>query len=294
MLLNTSKRREIIAFYLFLTPWLIGFLVFYAIPLLASLGLSFTSWDMLQPAKWVGFKNYHDLLFGAGEFWRVLGNTAYYGLILVPLHIIMSLIFAVLLNQSVVLRRWFRTAFYLPGTIPIVAVVMLWSWMLAPSGILNEMLSWVGIHGPAWFVDAAWIKNGLILMGLWSMGGGVVLFLAALQGVPRYLYEATAIEGAGSIRQFFSITIPMLSPIILFNLVNGVIGSLQIFTQEYIIAKDNPSALMMVPYLYNEAFSFYKMGYASAIAWLFFIVIMLLTLLVLRWSKSWVYYEGMA
>jgi multiple sugar transport system permease protein len=288
----SMKAKETLAFYLFLTPWGIGFIVFLMGPLLASLVLSFTNWDLLQPAQWVGLANYKRVLFGPSQFWLAMGNTAYYALILVPLSIVVALILAVLLNQNIILRRFFRTVFYLPATLPIVAVVFLWQWILAPSGILNEILGWFGIHGPAWFVDPAWIKPGLILMGVWAAGSGVVLFLAGLQGIPKYMYEASAMEGAGPIRQFLMITVPMLSPIVLFNLINGIIGALQVFTQVYIIARDNKAAVMAVPYLYHEAFGYFKMGYASAVAWIFFIFVMALTLVVLRWSRSWVYYEG--
>jgi multiple sugar transport system permease protein len=290
----SGRKRETIAFYLFMLPWIVGVVFLYAVPLVASLVLSFTNWDLFQPPQWVGLRNYTNLLTGEGSsFWLALRNTAYYALILVPLNLVLSVLFALLLNQPIILRRWFRTAFYLPSTIPVVAVVMLWSWLLAPSGVFNSILGKGGIDGPAWLVDPDWVKDGLIIMGVWQLGGGVVLFLAALQSIPRYLYEATMLDGAGTWRQFRTITVPMLSPIILFNLVNGIIGALQVFTQVYVVTQGhNAGALMMVPFLYDNAFEFNKMGYASAIAVLFFVMIMLLTLIVLRWSRRWVYYEG--
>lgn len=290
----SNRKREAIAFYLFMLPWIVGIVALYAVPLVASLGLSFTNWDLFTSPEWVGLRNYRNLIAGDGtNFWLALRNTSYYALILVPVNLALSIAFAMLLNQRVILRRWFRTAFYLPSTIPVVAVVMLWSWLLAPSGVINSILKLVGIDGPAWLVDPAWVKNGLIIMGAWQLGGGVVLFLAALQSIPRHLYEATMLDGAGVWRQFRSITVPMLSPIILFNLVNGIIGALQVFTQVYVVTQGhNAGALMMVPFLYENAFEFNKMGYASAIAVLFFVMIMLLTLIVLRWSRRWVYYEG--
>ncbi|MEV0719652.1 sugar ABC transporter permease [Asanoa sp. NPDC050611] len=290
----SNRTRETVAFYLFMLPWIVGILALYAVPLVASVVLSFTNWDLFQPPQWVGLRNYASLLTGEGSnFWLALRNTAYYAAILVPVNLALSIAFAMLLNQPIVLRRWFRTAFYLPSTIPIVAVVMLWSWLLAPSGIVNSLLSVVGVDGPAWLVDPDRVKDGLIIMGVWQLGGGVVLFLAALQGIPRYLYEATTIDGAGPWRQFRSITVPMLSPIILFNLINGIIGALQVFTQVYVVTQGhNAGALMMVPFLYENAFEFNKMGYASAIAVLLFVMIMLLTLVILRWSRRWVHYEG--
>ncbi|WP_203699806.1 carbohydrate ABC transporter permease [Asanoa iriomotensis] len=290
----SNRTRETVAFYLFMLPWIVGILALYAVPLVASVVLSFTDWDLFQPPQWVGLRNYSSLLTGEGSnFWLALRNTAYYAAILVPVNLALSIGFALLLNKPIVLRRWFRTAFYLPSTIPIVAVVMLWSWLLAPSGIVNSLLGTVGVDGPAWLVDPARVKDGLIIMGVWQLGGGVVLFLAALQAIPRYLYEATMLDGAGPWRQFRSITVPMLSPIILFNLINGIIGALQVFTQVYVVTQGhNAGALMLVPFLYENAFEFNKMGYASAIAVLLFVMIMLLTLVVLRWSRRWVHYEG--
>lgn len=286
------NRREVIGFYLFLSPWLIGFVVFMLGPIVASLVLSFMQWDMLSTPQWVGWANFVNLLFQTPQFWQVMGNTIFYAFILVPLSIVLSLLVAVLLNQRLLIRSFFRTVFYLPATIPVVAVAMLWSWILAPAGVLNELLSFVGIHGPAWLIDPGWVKPSLILVGLWSVGSNVVLFLAALQGVPKYLYEASGLEGAGLFTQFYVITIPMISPIILFNLVNGIIGSLQVFSQTLILTNNNPSGLMIIPYLYNQAFQFFQLGFASALAWVFFIIIFALTLVILKWSQTWVYYES--
>ncbi|NNH03036.1 sugar ABC transporter permease [Microbacterium ulmi] len=288
------RTRETTAFYLFMSPWLVGMVFLFAIPLVATFLLSFTDWNLFQPPEWVGLDNYTDLLFTPGSaFWLAFWNTAYYAVILVPLNLALSIGFAVLLNQPLVLRRFFRTAFYLPSTIPIVAVVMLWSWLLAPSGIVNSILGTVGIDGPAWLVDPAWVKNGLIIMGVWQMGGGVVLFLAGLQGISPMLYEAATLDGAGAWRRFWSITIPMLSPIILFNLIIGVIGSLQVFAQVYIVTQGhNPGAVMLVPLVYSNAFEFGKMGDASAISVLFVLLILAVTAVILRWSRRWVYYEG--
>lgn len=287
----SARGREAIAFYLFVTPFIVGFLVFSVGPILASLGLSFTRWNMFTPAQWVGFHNYKELLTNDNTFWIAVWNTTYYVLISIPLGICLSLILAVLLNQPIMFRRWIRAAFYLPSTIPVVASVMLWMWLLAPAGLINEVLAVFGIKGPAWFVNPVWFKPGLILMSLWGAGAGTVLFLAGLQGIPTYLYEASAIEGASKIRQFFTITIPMLSPIILFNLVMGIIGGFQVFTQVYIVGINNAD-IMLEPYLFETAFQNFDMGYASALAWVMFIIIIALTLVVLKWSAVWVYYEG--
>jgi len=289
--MDRMRRREAMYFYLFVSPFFIGFLFLTIGPILGSLLLSFTRWNMFLPPQWVGLQNFSQVLSGNSLFWTALGNTGYYALISVPLGIILALFIAVLLNQNIVLRRWFRAAFYLPSTIPTVAVVLLWLWLLAPAGLFNEFIGLFGIKGPAWFVDPSWVKPGLILMGLWGAGGGTVLFLAGMQGIPPYLYEASALDGAGPIRQFFTVTIPMLSPIILFNVVNGLIGSFQVFTQVYILGTNNAD-LMMVPYLFQEAFDYFNMGYASAIAWCLFVIIIAITMVVLRWSAVYVYYEG--
>ncbi|MCY0902945.1 MAG: sugar ABC transporter permease [Firmicutes bacterium] len=285
------RRREALAFYTFTSPWILGFLIFTIGPIIASLVLSFTNWDMFQAPTWIGLQNYQNLVVNTPLFWIALQNTAYYAFITVPLGIVIALILAVLLNQPLKLRRWFRAAFYLPSTLPTVSVVLLWSWLLAPQGLVNEALGIFGIKGPAWFVDPAWEKPGLILMALWGAGGGTVLFLAGLQGIPQYLYEAASLDGATVWNKLTHITIPMLSPIILFNLVTGIIGAMQVFTQVYIVGT-NDSTLMMVPYLFQEAFQDFNMGFASAIAWVLFLIIIVFTLLILRWSSMWVYYEG--
>lgn len=289
--MDPMRRREAWQFYLFISPFFIGFIFLTLGPILASLFLSFTNWNMFLPPQWVGLQNYSELLSGNSQFWLALENTIYYAGISVPLGIALSLFLSVLLNQATFLKRWFRAAFYLPSTLPTVAVTLLWLWLLAPAGLFNEFLGLFGIHGPAWFVDPSWFKPGLILMALWGAGAGTVLFLAGMQGIPSYLYEATALDGAGPTRQFFTITLPMLSPILLFNLVNGIIGGFQVFTQIYILGTNNAD-LMMVPYLFQEAFENFNMGFASALAWLLFIIIISLTLVVLRWSALYVYYEG--
>jgi multiple sugar transport system permease protein len=289
-----NSTREAVAFYLFMAPWITGMVMLFAVPLVATLVLSFTEWDLFRPATWVGLDNFEYLLFDArSDFWRAFGNTVYYAAVLVPLNLGLSLLFAVLLNQRIRFRRAFRTAFYLPSTIPIVAVVMLWSWLLAPSGLANSILAVVGIDGPAWLVDPGWVKEGLIIMGVWQLGGGVVLFLAGLQGIPRTLYDASTLDGAGPWRQFVSVTVPMLSPIILFNLITGVISALQVFSQVYIVTQgENPGATMLVPLVYSNAFQFSSMGTASAISVLFLLTIVVLTAAILRWSRRWVHYES--
>ncbi len=287
---NRMRRKETAFFYAFISPWLIGFILLSIGPIIASFFISFTSWNIFQPPTWVGLKNY-TTLFQTPLFYTSLDNTLIYALVTTPLGILIGLAVAVLLNQKIVFRNFFRVAFILPSTLPVVAVTMLWSWLLAPAGLFNEVLQLFGIKGPAWFVDPAWMKPGLILFTLWTAGGGFVLFLAGLQGVPDYLYEAAELDGADAFTKFRHITMPMLSPIVLFNLVTGIIGSMQTFTQVYILGSSN-SLLMMVVYLFQNAFQNFSMGFASAIAWVLFVIIMLFSLLVFRWSSMWVYYEG--
>ena len=290
----TMRRQETFAFYSFMSPWIIGMVFLFAVPLVVTLYLSFTKWNLLQPPQWVGFSNYVRLLFTPGSSFLVaLGNTAYYAVLLVPINLALSLGFAVLLNSVQFLKRFFRTAFYLPSTIPIVAVVMLWSWLLAPSGLLNQALGLVGIQGPAWLVDPRWIKDGLIIMGVWQFGGSLVLFLSGMQGIPTMYYEAAELDGASSIQQFRHVTLPMLSPIVLFNLITGIIAALQVFAQVFIITGGhNSGATMIVPAVYQNAFNFYQMGDASTMSVVFVLLILILTMAILRWSRLWVHYEG--
>jgi len=289
----TMRRQETFAFYSFMSPWIIGMVFLFAIPLVATLYLSFTKWNLLQPPQWVGLANYLRLLKPGSAFIKAMGNTAYYAVLLVPINLALSLGFAVLLNSVKFLKRFFRTAFYLPSTIPIVAVVMLWSWLLAPSGLLNQTLGLIGVQGPAWLVDPRWVKDGLIIMGVWQFGGSLVLFLSGIQGIPQMYYEAAELDGANSVQQFRHVTLPMLSPIVLFNLITGIIAALQVFAQVFIITGGhNSGATMVVPAVYQNAFEFYQMGDASTMSVVFVVVILILTMLILRWSRRWVHYEG--
>ena len=280
-------------FYVFVSPWLVGFLVFLLGPMIASLYLSLTEWDTFTAPTWVGLQNYITLLRDDPVFWKALWNTFYYAAISVPLGLALGLWLANLLNKQVRGQRAFRTLIYLPTLVPLVATAMIFKMVLAPSGPLNSLLGFFGISGPSWLLDSDWVKPALIVLSVWGAGGATVLLLAAMRGIPRELYEAAEVDGAGPIRQFWSITVPQLTPIIFFNLVMGLIGAFQIFAQVYILTKGGPNnaSQMMVPLLFNEAFSFYHMGYASAISWLLFAVIMVFTLLAFRTTRKWVFYE---
>jgi multiple sugar transport system permease protein len=286
-------RREFYAGYLFASPWFIGFLVFGGGPLLFSLFMSFCEYDVLSPPKFVGMQNYAFMVQDP-LFYKSLWNTVYMAMG-IPLGMIISLGVALLLNYEVRGMTVYRTFFYLPAIMPAVAASILWIWIFNPNeGILNAALAKCGVSGPAWLQNEYWSKPALILMGLWSSGAGMIVWLAGLKGIPQHLYEAAELDGAGPIRKFFSITLPMLSPYILFNMVMGLIGTFQIFTQAYVMTQGGPvdSTLFYAYYLFNNAFRFMRMGYASALAWVLFGIVLALTVLQLQLSRRWVYYES--
>ncbi|GAB3404011.1 carbohydrate ABC transporter permease [Flindersiella endophytica] len=286
--------RETIWFYVMVSPWLFGFLVFLAGPMLASLYLSFTDYGLLTPPNWVGTANYVRMFTDDPLFWKVLWNTTYYTVLSVALSTIVSIALAALLNKPLAGMRVYRTIVYLPALVPLVASAMLFAWVLAPdAGLVNRFLALLGIRGPDWLREENWVIPALILMALWGVGTGVVLLLAGMQGVPKELLEASLIDGANSRRQFFQIVLPMLSPVILFNVVMGLIGSFQVFGQVYILTGGGPdnASQMLVPYLFEEGFKNYRMGYASALSWVLFAIIMVGTAIVFRTSSRWVFYE---
>ncbi|MCK6579246.1 MAG: sugar ABC transporter permease [Anaerolineae bacterium] len=294
--LNAS-RREALWFYLIISPWLVGLLLLLAGPMLYSIYLSFTDWNLFNAPEWVGFDNYIRLFTRDRTFGYALGNTFYYTFLYVPLNIVLSLGIAYLLNKRLPGIRLFRTVIYLPYVVPVVATTMVFRWVFAPdNGLLNSFLALLGIDGPAWLLTPEWVKIALVIMSLWGVGSSVVFLLAGMQGIPAELYEAAAIDGASERQHFFGITLPMLSPVIFFNMIMSIIASLQTFTQVYILnAEPNTpgnAIVMIIPYLFDNAFRFNKMGYASAIAWVLFVIIFAFTLLVIRSSSAWVFYEN--
>lgn len=275
-------------------PWMLGFLVFTGGPILFSIVISFTEYDILHPARWAGLQNYARTITEDSLFGTVVWNTVYM-LLGVPIGLSLSLALALLLNQNVRAMPAWRTFFYLPSIVPAVASSILWIWLLNPqSGLINNVLEAFGIDGPNWLHDSNTSKISLILMGLWGAGGGIIIWLAGLKGINESYYEAARIDGANAWQQFVRITLPMLTPYIYFNLIMGVIGTLQIFTQAFIMTKGGPvnSTLFYVYHIFNHAFRYLNMGYASALAWILFIVVFSLTVLQLRLSKKWVHYEG--
>ena len=281
---------------LFASPYIFGFSVFMLYPLLASIYYSFTQFNVINPPVWIGTENYRSLFLEDERFWVSLYNTLYYTAFSVPLGLALAIGLAVLLNQKVRGMAAYRTIFFLPTIVPIVASSVLWMWVLNPeSGLVNGLLlQFFGIEGPGWLADATWSKPSLVIMSLWSVGGAMVIFLAGLADVPYELYEVAEIDGAGPLRKFWNVTMPMLTPVILFNLVMGLINAFQFFTQVYIMTGGGPvdSTLLYALYLYQNAFAYLRMGYASAMAWMLFVVILGATLAVLASSKRWVHYHG--
>jgi len=289
------KKREAIWFYIMVSPWVIGFLIFTLGPMIYSFFLSLTNWDLFTTPQFIGFKNYVDLFTKDKIFWKTLRNTLYYAILSVILWTIISLYLANLLNKPFKGMRTYRTLLYIPATVPVVATALLFSRMFAPdSGLVNRFLALFGINGPPWLLHPDWVIPALILMSLWGVGAGVTLLLAGMKGIPVEFYEAAAMDGANSRQQFFKITLPLLTPVIFFNLVMDVIGSLQTFTQVYILTRGGPNnaSQMIVPYLFDNAFRWYKMGYASAIAWILFAISLIFTALIFRSSSLWVHYES--
>jgi multiple sugar transport system permease protein len=294
------RKREALWFYLLVSPWVIGFLTLTLGPMIYSFLISLTNWDLFTEPKFVGIENYVNLLTGDKIFWKTVYNTLYYALISVPLTILFSLFIAYFLSRPVRGTTLYRTLYFIPATVPGVASALLFTWLLAPkTGMINKFLALFGIQGPSWLLDPNWVKPALILMTLWTVGASITLIMAGIKSISAELYEASALDGASPFTQYTNITLPLLSPVIFFNLINGLIGALQIFTQIYIMTGNggasmggpNNASMMIVPYLFNNAFRFYKMGYASAIAWVLFVLVMLFTLFVFRSSSAWVYYE---
>jgi multiple sugar transport system permease protein len=297
-----ADRQQLMWALVFLSPWIVGFLVFTAGPMLWSLYLSFTNYDpLVDNPTFIGVDNYVRML-GDSQVPLSLLNTVYFTILYVPLSIAFSLLLAVVLNRAGGRTAgFFRTAFYVPNVTPAVAVGTLFLLILTRNGILNDFIGLFGIEGPSWINDPAWVKNGIVIMMLWSVGGTVVILFAALRNVPGELYEAARIDGANAWNQFRSITVPMISGALFFVLVINTIASLQLFAEVYTMfygtqqgttAGSERAALFYVIYLFRNAFEFFQMGYASALAWVLFIVILVITLIQLRLSKRFVYYEG--
>jgi multiple sugar transport system permease protein len=291
-----SKRRwlDLRNGILFISPWIVGFGVFILYPVLASLYYSLTDFSVLQTPVFIGGANYLDL-FKDDVFLKSLSNTFIYALFALPLGMITALTLALLLNTRVKGMAFYRTIFLLPSLVPLVAMAILWMWILnSQYGILNSLLSSLHLKGPNWLNDTHWSKPAIILTSLWGVGQSMVIYLASLQDVPVELYEACELDGAGTWQKVRHVTVPMISPVIYFNLVMGIIGTLQIFAVPYIMTAGGParSTLFYAMHLYDNAFRYMRMGYACAMAWILFIIIILLTLVATRLSSRHVHYAG--
>ncbi len=292
---NRSARHEAIQFYICISPWLMGLLVFVLGPMVASLFFSVTRWDLLSPPQIVGLRNYERLFTRDPLLWQSLRVTVLYTLMYVPAELVGGLALALLMNQPVRGVRVLRTLYYLPSVLSGVAFVVVWMWLLHPeAGLINGTLALIGIQGPRWLADPKTALISLWMMSLWGLGRTAVIYLAGLQGVPKELYDAASVDGANSWHRFWQITIPVLTSTIFFNLILSVISTFQTFTSAYVATNGGPldSTLFYVLYLYRQAFSFFNMGYASAMAWVLFVLILILTVAVVRSGDLWVYYEG--
>ena len=279
---------------LFIAPWLITFLWFTLGPFIASIYLSFTNYRFIGLPEWVGLNNYVRLFTDDAKFIRSIINTLYYTAVHVPGIMVMAFFVAILLNQKVKGQPIYRTAFYLPSVTAGVATAYLWILLLQPNGLVNQFLGIVGIDGPNWLTSSTWAMPALILMSFWGLGTTMIIYLAALQGIPQHLYEAASVDGAGVIRKMWHVTVPMMTPAIFLTAVLQIIGSWQVFTQALIVTNGGPrdSTLFILLHLYRTGFEYFQMGYASAIAWVLFVIILVFTILQFGIARRWVYYEG--
>lgn len=288
------KRREVLAGILFTLPFTIGFLAFTAYPVIASAYYSLTAYNLMTPPFFVGFMNYMTMFKSDPLFWQSLWNTVYFTFVSVPLQVAISILLAMLLNTKLLGRSFWRAVYFFPTVVPSVVVAVLWMALLNPQGgLINEFLGFLHIPQPTWLASPNWAMPALILVSLWGIGSTVIIFLAGLQDVPRHLLEASEIDGAGPFARVWHVTVPMISPVILFNFVVNLIGSFQTFTTNYIMTNGGPmnSTLMFPLYLYQNAFENIRMGYASAQGWVLFVVVLLLTMVSFKVTRGRVHYE---
>ena len=289
------SRREAMWAYVLISPWIIGFIVFTAGPMIASAYFSLTEYDVINPPRFVGLGNWVYMFTQDPLFWHSLKVTLTYAIAAIPLGLVLGLALALLLNAKVPGLTIWRTLFYMPSVVSGVAVSVLWSYIFNPRfGIVNWILSWFNIKGPGWLGSVDWALPALIIMSLWGVGGGMIIYLAGLQSIPTTLYEAATIDGANRWQQFLRITLPLITPVILYNLITGIIGTFQYFVQAYIMTDGGPANATLVYnlYLYRNTFRWGRLGFGSAMAWFLMFVVLAMTLLVFRSSAAWVYYEG--
>src|SRR6266540_804323 len=299
---RSARRRQWVALA-FMAPWIIGFCAFYLYPMASSLYFSFTRYSIFEQPKWVGLNNYRFMFTSDPLFWVSVKNTLWLIAFLVPLEVIFAIAAATVLTRVKRGLPFYRTVFFLPTMVPLVAVALGFVYLLNPAGPINRILGLLHLPQPLWFVDPRFTKPGLLILGMWIIGQTMIIFLAALLDVPQQLYEAAAIEGAGPWQRFRHVTLPMISPVIFFSVIIGMIQGFQYFTQAFVISKSGDQANHVVGYpqdsllfysshLYQQGFESFHMGYAAALSWVMFIVIMACTILLIRSSRRWVHYQG--
>lgn len=294
--IGSVLNRDNVAGYVFILPFIIGLLVFTLIPFFTSLYLSFTEYNVLSPAKWIGLDNYKEMFFEDDLFWTSFWVTFKFAFIQVPIKLTVSLLVALVLARATRLTGFYRSAFYIPSLMGgSVAIALLWKQLFSVNGVINQLLGLLGLpDDTAWLGDPKTALGTLIALGVWQFGSSMLIFLAAIKNIPPSYHEAAIVDGAGPVRRFFSITLPMLTPIIFFNLINQVIGAFQAFNSSYLITQGRPlnTTLYYGVHLYNKAFDQFRMGYGCAMAWFMLLVIAFFTALIFRSSSAWVYYES--
>ncbi|MCB0057067.1 MAG: sugar ABC transporter permease [Caldilineaceae bacterium] len=293
----TPRTRHTINGILFASPWLLGLLMFWVYPTIASAYYSFTQFNAVQTPRWVGLANYRNLFTADDVFWMAVYNTLYFAVVSIPLAIIFAFGLALMLNAKIRGQVIYRTIYFLPTLVPEVALALVWVYLFTPgTGIVNLPFTWLGFRGPCWLTCTAWSRQTIVLLALWIIGQQIILYLAGLQDVPQDLYDAADVDGANAWRKFRNVTLPMLTPVIFFHLVTSVIGALQFFTVPFIMTGGTgfPGGTTMFYsiYLYKNAFQYFQMGYASAMAWLLFMVTLFITLIIFRSARLWVFYGG--
>jgi multiple sugar transport system permease protein len=290
-----NKRREAIAGYLFASPWFVGMAVFLLYPLLASIYYSFCDYSVLKPPVWIGAANYAEIAKDE-VFWKTVTNTAIYAAMVLPVSMMVALGLAMLLNSKVKGMAFYRTIFFLPALVPMISLAVLWLWILnSEYGVLNQFLGFAHLKQPNWLGDPSWAKPALVITSVWGVGNAMLIYLASLQDVPASLLEASDLDGANGWQKTKNVTLPMISPVILFNLVMGIIGTLQVFAVPYVMLPNGGperSGYFYTAYLFDNAFRFNKMGYACAMGWIMFIVSLVLTFASLKLSEKHVHYQG--
>ena len=293
----SPTTRDTINGILFAMPWLLGLTIFWVYPILASAYYSFTEYNGVQSPTWVGLQNYVDIFTNDEDFKNAVFNTFVFAGVSIPLAIVFAFGLAMLLNAKIRFQVVYRTVYFLPTLVPEVALALVWVYLFTPvTGLINAPFNWLGIKGPCWLACAAWTRQTMVMLALWLIGQQIVLYLAGLQDVPQDLYDAADVDGAGFLNKFRHITLPMMTPVVFFHLITSVIGALQFFTIPYIMVGSTggpgQSLLFYSIYLYKQAFTFFHMGYASALAWLLFMVALGITLLIFRSARLWVFYSG--